>query len=225
MSRFDEVWCLDASLAEKLEAYAVHVQDVQPGIAGAYADLIDRLRELGAGEEALGVGDAMPSFALPDKDGHIRRLDDFLDGGPLVISFNRGHWCSFCGLELLTLNELVPELKQRGASLVSIMPETATHTRQMTKDYSLVFPVLTDIDNGYALSANLMIALGPAVSEFLRANGNDLSAFHGNPSWFVPIPATYVVAGNGRIVASHVDPDFRVRMAPQDILTALDEAG
>lgn len=51
--------------------------------------------------------------------------------------------------------------------------------------------------------------------------GLDLAFFQGNPSWLVPIPATYVVASDGRIVSSYVDADFRRRMEPEEILAAL----
>jgi peroxiredoxin len=37
----------------------------------------------------------------------------------------------------------------------------------------------------------------------------------------VPIPATYVVAPDGRIKASFVEPDFRQRIEPAAILDAI----
>jgi peroxiredoxin len=223
MSDFDDVRCLDASLGDKLEAYWARLQIGRPVIADAYVKLVERLVSIGAGKEALAVGDIMPSFSLPDSNGQLRRLEEFLAAGPLVVSFNRGHWCSFCRLELLALNEIVPELAVRGASLVSIMPETETETHRLVADYGLHFPILTDIDNGLTLSANLMISLGPAVRELLLGGGTDLAKFQGSDAWFVPIPATYVVAESGRIVACQVDPDFRKRMPAGTILSALYE--
>lgn len=223
MTDFDDVRCLDAPLADKLEAYAARLSVANPVVSGAYSDLVERLTRAGAGKAALGVGDTLPSFALPDSTGTIRRLEALLEDGPLVVSFNRGHWCSFCRLELLALNDILPEIRALGASLISIMPETATQTRQLRERFSLDFPILTDIDNGFALRANLMIALGPAIAELLRKSGSDLAKFQGNDAWFVPIPATYVVGRDGGIEACHVNPDFRKRMAPQAILSALEK--
>lgn len=223
MSDFDDIRCLDAPLADKLEAYSARLVMANPTISSAYSDLVQRLMNAGAGRAALAVGDEMPSFALPDSAGNIRRLERFLENGPLVISFNRGHWCSYCRLELLALNEIVPRIAEFGASLVSIMPETATLTRQLRERFSLGFPILTDIDNGFALRANLMIALGPAVADLLRKSGNDLASFQGNDAWFVPIPATYVVGRDGIVAAAFVNPDFRKRMPPQTILKALEK--
>jgi peroxiredoxin len=40
----------------------------------------------------------------------------------------------------------------------------------------------------------------------------------------LPIPATVVLSGDGRIKARFVDPDFRHRMVTQDVLAALTAA-
>jgi peroxiredoxin len=50
----------------------------------------------------------------------------------------------------------------------------------------------------------------------------ELQKFNGNDSWFLPIPATFVVGRDGLIIDRHVDPDFRNRMEIADILAALD---
>jgi peroxiredoxin len=40
----------------------------------------------------------------------------------------------------------------------------------------------------------------------------------------MPIPATFVIAQNGRIAARFIDPDYRKRMAVEDLLAALKNA-
>ena len=40
----------------------------------------------------------------------------------------------------------------------------------------------------------------------------------------LPIPATFIVATDGRITARFVDPDYRKRMAIEDMLDALKAA-
>ena len=223
MSDFDDVRCLDVALADKLQIYSSKMKGRVPDVADAYQRLVDRLRAAGAGSEALGIGDRFPAFALPDASGRIRRLEDFLVEGPLVASFNRGHWCAFCRMELLELQDIHEEIRSYGANLVSVQPETAQFTHRLKSEFGIGFPVLTDLDNGFALRANLMIALGSAVQEAFRKRGTELALFQGgNAAWFVPIPATYVIDTSGMIAAAHVDPDFRNRMAPADILSALD---
>jgi len=45
-----------------------------------------------AGAQALTAGEYMPDFSLPDLEGRQRRLSDFLNNGPEVVSFYRGGW-------------------------------------------------------------------------------------------------------------------------------------
>ncbi|MGA7077206.1 MAG: hypothetical protein WBQ43_04115 [Terriglobales bacterium] len=50
------------------------------------------LKASGIEGRALKVGDRAPSFALFNQD-HVEVVSsDFLHGGPLVVSFFRGHW-------------------------------------------------------------------------------------------------------------------------------------
>ena len=51
--------------------------------------------------------------------------------------------------------------------------------------------------------------------------GWDLPAYQGNAAWMLPIPATFVVGTDGKVKARFVDPDYRKRMAIEDMLEAL----
>jgi peroxiredoxin len=59
---------------------------------------------------------------------------------------------------------------------------------------------------------------------FISAAGLDIPKYQGNDSWMVPIPATFVVGRDGRVKARFVDPDYRKRMAIEDLISALREA-
>ena len=59
----------------------------------------------------------------------------------------------------------------------------------------------------------------------IAAAGFDVAKYQGNDSWMVPIPATFVVGTDGRVKARFVDPDYRKRMAIEDLLAALRYAG
>ena len=96
------------------------------------------------------------------------------------------------------------------------------HAEKFKSDSHAPFPVLTDLDNGYALSLNLAIWLGTEIQQLLSYE--DLSNFHGNDGWVLPIPATFVVGRNGVVKARFVDPDFRKRMEIDDLIAALKKA-
>ena len=100
------------------------------------------------------------------------------------------------------------------------MPDRQQFVSELKSAAKVPFPILTDMDNGYALSLNLAIWLGAEMQKML-AGLRDLPSFQGNNSWILPIPATFVVAKDGLIRARFVDPDYRKRMAIDDLLAAL----
>jgi len=114
-------------------------------------------------------------------------------------------------------------IKALGAQTVAIMPETQQFAGKFKADASAPFPVLTDLDNGYALSLNLAIWLGTEIQRLLAYQ--DLANFHGNAGWVLPIPATFVVGRDGLVKARFLDPDFRKRMEIDDLIAALRSAG
>jgi peroxiredoxin len=102
------------------------------------------------------------------------------------------------------------------------MPELQQFTAQFRADAGAPFPVLTDLDNGYALSLNLAIWLDDEIRQLLSYQ--DLPRFHGNDGWILPIPATFVVGRDGVVKARFVDPDFRNRMAIDELIAAFGDA-
>jgi len=53
--------------------------------------------------------------------------------------------------------------------------------------------------------------------------GNDLSKVNGNSSWELPLSATYVISSNNKIIFAFVNPDYKKRAEPKDIITALEK--
>ena len=221
---FRKICAAELPLSERLALFTAAVETHGEPFAVAYQSLITQLDAASAGLTAPAIGDQLPPFLLPDHRGRLVDLQSLLQSGPLVVSFNRGHWCEYCQLELRAFAQAHTELAARGAQVVSIMPERAEYTskvRALTKDTMMV---LSDVDNGYALSLGILMWLGDTVRGLYQQFGLDLERYQGNGMWFVPIPATFVLDRHGRIVARKVDPDFRCRMDMEAIQTALDKA-
>jgi len=218
---FDRADALQAPINQKLAAYAGESRKVVPGILEAYDRFVARLQASCAGVEATAVGDQMPDFLLPDETGRLVSLDCLIDAGPVVVSFNRGHWCPYCRLELRALARAHPSLAAAGATVVSIAPETGAFLHRLRNGNRLPFPVLSDLDHGYALTVGLTVAIGAELEERYAELNIDLGLYQGNDGWLLPIPATYVVGQNGRVKARFVDPDFRRRLAVDEIAAAL----
>lgn len=211
----------DAPLQSQIDAYVAASRDIVPDTIAAYDRMVARLEHAGAGEDAPAVGSNLPDMLLPDSAGRLIALSSLIAEGPLVVSFNRGHWCPYCRLEMLALNKAARMLNATGIQFISIVPETAEFSQRMIETNQLVFPVLSDIDHAYALELALAVWTGAELSALYASRGINLARFQGNSTGLLPIPATFVVDAEGCIRARFVDPDFRRRMAIPDIVESL----
>ena len=214
---------LDAPLSERLAAFFDMTRPLRPEIHAAYLRIVQRLEALRLAEIGPKVGEPMPDFILPDRDGRLVTLEGLLRNGAVVLCFNRGHWCPYCQLALRALAAAHDEVRRRGGQIVSIVPERAQFSRKMTADYGLPFPVLTDVDLSYALSLGFVYWIGAEMKGIYDQVGVDLAEYQGNGNYFLPLAVTFVVAPDGTVAERHVDPDFRNRMDIDRMLAALEK--
>jgi peroxiredoxin len=218
---FQQCRDMDCSLNEKLEALGESVRKLSPAFAETVDRLVDRLKRSDAGAAAPRVGEPMPPFILPDDQGHFVGLENLLEEGPVAVTFHRGHWCPYCRINTHALARAQREIAADGARIVAIMPDRQQFAGEIKSESGAPFPILTDLDNGYALALNLAIWVGEEMERFIAEAGWDVPRFQGNSSWILPIPATFVVGEDGHVKARFVDPDYRKRMAIEDLLAAL----
>jgi peroxiredoxin len=210
---------MEGTLGERLQAYAAAGRDFFPAYSEAVDRLVARVQENGGGENAPRAGEVMPPFVLPDETGRLVSLQSLTSAGPAVVMFYRGHWCPYCRLNVSAVINAQSQIEALGGRIVAIMPETQKYAQEFKSEAGAPFPVLTDLDNGYALSLNLAMWLGTEIKQLLSYI--DLADFHGNEGWVLPIPATFVVGRDGLVKARFVDPDFRKRMEIDDLLAAV----
>jgi peroxiredoxin len=215
---------MDASLNERLEAFSEATRYLIPGYQEAVDRMVDRLKAHDAGRAAPKPGEPMPPFAMPDDEGHWVTLDDLLREGPLAMTFHRGHWCPYCRINTRALAQAQARIASDGGRLAAIMPDRQQFAATFKAEGEVQYPVLTDIDNGYALSLNLAVWVGEEMQRILESGGRNVPDYQGNRAWVMPIPATFVIAQDGVITARFIDPDYRKRMTIEQLLAALKNA-
>lgn len=222
---FREARSLEGPLRLKLAHYAAAMRVLAPPFAEAYDNLVASLVSGEVGSRAPRVGDTMPPFLLPNEEGSLVHSSAIFAQRPTVLSFNRGHWCPFCRLEISGLTDAADQIAARGGQIISITPEPAALLRRLRESCGAPFMFLSDIDNAYALEIGLVMRVDDHLRGLMRDRDLDFESFHGNNSWLLPLPATFVVDQAGVIRASRVDPDFRTRMEIDSILSALPPLG
>jgi peroxiredoxin len=208
------------SLKSKLAALCMARKEVAVWHA-AYEDSVAELNRSGFLQYAIKEGEPFPDFVLPSAEGRLVSLASFLERGPVIISFFRGEWCPWCQLMLTALAEAMPEIEAAGASLLALTPETGGLPLIMKRDSNAHFEVLSDVDCGVGLAAGIIFRMPRLYRARLEASGISLPERVGNSSWFLPVPATFIVTRDGLIAWRFVDADFTHRAEPADIIKTI----
>ena len=215
---------LEAPLADRLQAFANELRRLSPRFGAAIDALVGRLAESHAGATAPQVGERMPAFLLPDDQGRLVRLEDLLGKGPVALAFNRGHWCPYCRINVDALARAEKEVAAEHRHVAAIVPDRRKFAVWLRSEAKAPFPVLTDIDNGYAMTLDLAFYVGDELKHMMVSSGWDPSVSQGTDNWMLPIPATFIIGTDGIIHARFIDPDYRMRMAIEDLVAALRSA-
>src|SRR5215471_11751673 len=187
----------------------------------AYEAVVRQLGRAETADRALKAGDTIPSFMLPNAEGHIVFSDELLKRGPLVVNFFRGNWCPYCRRTLEALETALPTIEGAGGHLVALTPDTGAHFAETKRQRGLSYEILSDVDGAIGLQFGVLFRAPERYRELLVGLGIDLEERHGNAGWFIPIPATFVVDQAGVVRYAFTDVDFSYRAEPEAIITAL----
>ncbi len=137
---------------EKIRAQSVRNEQIRL----AYEAIFNQLGRSEAASLALKVGDAIPSFMLPNAEGHLVFSDELLKRGPLVINFFRGNWCPYCRRTLETLEVALPSIVAAGGQLVALTPDTGGHLAATKRGHGLTYEVLSDVDGAVGMQFGVL---------------------------------------------------------------------
>jgi len=192
-------------------------------IQAVHARAVDELKQSGIAERAPEIGNKAPTFELSDHNGKLVRSANLLAGGALVICFIRGRWCPFCVGQIEAMNAIYPQIKESGASLVAVSPQTVHHSYLMADQHKLGFPPLSDAGNKVARQFGLAYRVPEYQQEIYKRVFVNLPFVNGDDAWELPIPATYILDRDQTVVYAGADPDYTVRPEPSKIVALLSQ--
>ena len=172
-------------------------------------------------ERALAAGNDAVDFTLPNARGEQVSSEALRQQGPIVVSFYRGGWCPYCGLELKALQSVNAEIEALGARLVAISPQLPDESLSTAEKNQLEFEVLSDVNSKVADQYGLTFSLDEDLRPIYKNWGADVAVVNDDPDCKLPLPATYVISQDGKIVHSFVEEDYTERLEPDEILNSL----
>ena len=210
------------ALQSQLDAFKAEFARTAPaGRVALYEAKIEDLRASFALERAIRTGDQAPDFTLPNPQGRPVSLGTLLEAGPAVVTFYRGGWCPYCNIQLRAYQAVLADISALGARLVAISPQLPDGSLSTAEANELTFDVLSDVGNRVARSFRLVWSLPEELRAALRSNSKALPDINGDDTWELPVPATYVIVRDRRVALAAIDVDYRKRLEPDAILSAL----
>ena len=204
---------------------------VQPERLQQSEQLIANLFATGIEDHMLPVGAVAPGFALPESTtGRIVNSEDLLALGPLIVSFFRGRWDPYCVTELEAWRDLHQEVRRRRALFVAISPQTLRQGDFAVQQHTLPFPLLRDANCFLAERFGIAYPVTLAMDRYYRSilvslpfinEGRNVMETAAGQAGRLPLPATFLLDGNGRIRFAEAHADHRVRPEPAEILALL----
>ena len=118
----------------------------------------------------------------------------------------------------------MPQIRENGAELVAISPQLPENNAKIVKRHKLDFEVLSDRGNALAGQWGLAHGVDGALREVYRDGLRiDLERFNGDENaWSLPMPARFVLDGEGRVQWLSADPDYTRRPEPAETVEVLE---
>ncbi|MCL1113902.1 AhpC/TSA family protein [Shewanella basaltis] len=169
-------------------------------------------------------GHQIPAITLQDVNGKAVALDKLVAQKPTIFFFYRGGWCPFCNSQMGQLKAIEPKLIEMGFQLVGISPDTPEKMRASINDQKLDYLLLSDTAMAASQAFGLAYYTSADITQKYTASlavTNELfTTPEGDKRLVLPVPAVYLADKNGLIHFQYVNPNYKVRPAPELILTA-----
>lgn len=186
----------------------------------SYAELgIDADKGIPVG---LKVGDMAPVFKQKDQHGNEIFLPDMYKNGPVVVMFYRGQWCPACDKYLSGLQDSIALIKNTGASVLIITPETIDNVNKTISNTGIDAHIISD-NSGLMMNAfRVSFFVTEAYQEKTRnTRSTDIASNNGAKIAKLPVPATFIINQKGQVAWRQFNIDYHHRASTNDILQAL----
>ena len=177
----------------------------------------------------LKSGEQAPAFVVLDADGNEFSFDpNALDRTVVLITF-RGGWCPFCNMHLSELRTVVPEIAALGVDVMFLSgdrPEMlyaslAADTQETIAD--LDYKIYSDADAQAAIALGIAFKASDRTINRRLDKGQDIEDSSMLQHGILPVPAVYAIDTSGMIRFDFVEPNYKVRLPSEQLLTVAKE--
>lgn len=172
--------------------------------------------------KGLEIGSTAPQIEFTTAENEKVKLEDLYKNQTVVIIFYRGFWCPVCSKHLSEFATRAKEIEAKGAKLIAISSESYENIVQTRDKTNANFTIFSDLDGSImkAFDVNYKVtsAYQAIIAEKLNASISETNA---TKEAVLPVPATYIIDTNGKIVYKQFNPNYKIRASIEDIINNL----
>jgi peroxiredoxin len=170
-------------------------------------------------------GDRIPEVSVKAADASVVKLREAVKSKPAVLIFYRGGWCPFCSRHLMALVEVEKDLTDAGFQILAISADQPAKLAETPNREKLTYTLLSDASMDAAKAFGITFKVpDELVAKYKNEYQIDIEAASGKTHHLLPHPAVFIVDREGVIRFAHVNPDYKTRLEPAEILKAARES-
>ena len=174
--------------------------------------------------DGLKIGDIAPSIKGYDQNGKFISSDELLSDKNLVIIFYRGVWCPVCVRYLKNLQDSLQYIEDAGAVVLAITPEVQDKVDKTVSKTNAEFLIVSDSTEQIMREYDVWFDVTSYYETKVNAGRlGDIASNNGKETARLPVPATFVLDSEGRIIYRHFEINYKSRASVADILSALNK--
>jgi peroxiredoxin Q/BCP len=93
----------------------------------------------------LEIGTKAPAFTLPDQNGEMKSLSDYL-GRKVILYFYPKDMTAGCTKQACAFGELYPQFMEKGAVVLGVSKDSVASHKKFEEKYGLPFTLLSDTE-------------------------------------------------------------------------------
>jgi peroxiredoxin len=171
--------------------------------------------------EGLKNGDIAPDITGMDQNGKSVELKKLLTQGDVVVVFYRGQWCPYCNKQLSKINDSLSFITAKGATVVTITPETADNIKKTIEKTKAAYAIVEDKGMAIMKSYKVNFAVDAETITKYKKYGINFDKANGANGANLPVPATYIIGKDGKIKYTFFNADYSKRASVKEILDNL----
>lgn len=169
----------------------------------------------------LNEGDEALNFQGVDQNGKTFELYEALEKGPVVLMFYRGFWCPHCNKQLSQLEDSLNFITEKGGIVVAVTPEKPESIAKTVDKTGVSFKIIYDKNLSIMNTYHVAFKMEEALLKKYKKWGIDLDETNGDNGPNLPVPATYIIGQDKKILYAFFDPDYTKRATVGKILQNL----